>query len=427
MQRLDFTLNDFTRVIYSSKEMEDTWKPRITLISNRVRQLEIETVVRGLRKACLVNLSEDELKDNADELSRKGKCVVPLTLIPTGKNYSSNAVKYEKGMPFSYRCLVTSPEDMPSFFKAFIEGDNQVMGELLGYPKCCIEFFEKAWPGKVDTTIEMEKAEEYSIWCNVLLRYLGCRMVFHLPCSFKCKETESIGLRYFKLLHEYFEQEALWLQEMLSWPTRWTGLHGIAEIKTPVFKVMTRTDAWSDMVAFNLGGKQIIMPQGVPKYPRIDDWTSNGFTTKQAMKEAHDSVIIATGAKFRELEGKIIDLGCGNGELLSRFNRAKVLVGVEADYNRFMEGVEDKVNIIFFHMNILDYCKKVWSEKFDLCIIDWNRLEEAGNDIGTILDVISNYCDWLLITNYSDKPYAINGRFELTAGSYNAALYRITK
>ena len=34
-----------------------------------------------------------------------------------------------------------------------------------------------------------------------------------------------------------------WLEEILSWPASWSALHGIAEVKTPVLKASTRTDA----------------------------------------------------------------------------------------------------------------------------------------------------------------------------------------
>jgi hypothetical protein len=34
-----------------------------------------------------------------------------------------------------------------------------------------------------------------------------------------------------------------WLTEILTWPVEWSALHGIAEIKTPVLKVSTNTDA----------------------------------------------------------------------------------------------------------------------------------------------------------------------------------------
>ena len=33
------------------------------------------------------------------------------------------------------------------------------------------------------------------------------------------------------------------LVELLSWPVEWSGLHGIAEVKSPVLEVCTRTDA----------------------------------------------------------------------------------------------------------------------------------------------------------------------------------------
>jgi hypothetical protein len=40
-----------------------------------------------------------------------------------------------------------------------------------------------------------------------------------------------------------FGQEMEWLQSILSWPVEWTALHGIAELKTPILKVISNTDA----------------------------------------------------------------------------------------------------------------------------------------------------------------------------------------
>src|SRR5262249_56063041 len=39
------------------------------------------------------------------------------------------------------------------------------------------------------------------------------------------------------------EEEMDWLLEVLDWPTEWSALHGIAEIRTPVLKIIPRTDA----------------------------------------------------------------------------------------------------------------------------------------------------------------------------------------
>lgn len=433
MKKLDFVLDDFTRVIYSSKEMEDLWKPRITLISNRVRQLEIETVANFRRRAALVSLSAEELRDNADELSMGRICTVPLGLVPETGMYSSNTQEYKSG-PFQFRTLICDPEILPEFYEAWSSVNNHVMGEFLGYPKCCIDFFGKNWPGKVDTTFEMDwsKADNYSIWCNVLLRYLGCRIVFHLPCSMSCDATDRLGSKYFQMFYGTYPKEAKWLEELLSMPLTWSALHGVAEITTPIFKIATRTDAWSDEVIKTLNGNHWKVKE--PKeesYPRINTWSANGFNNKQAMKDAHEGVILALGGQYENFSGRLIDLGCGNGELLSKFNEAEVRVGVELAYERFMEGVEDRSDIIFFHTPIIEFCKKIWSELFDLCIIGQNRFKEVTEDEAfTIINKIREKSSWLLITNYNfdtEPDMKLGNGFNLVSGSYNAKLFETTK
>jgi hypothetical protein len=40
-----------------------------------------------------------------------------------------------------------------------------------------------------------------------------------------------------------FSEEMDWLVQILRWSVEWSALHGIAEIKTPVVKIITQTDA----------------------------------------------------------------------------------------------------------------------------------------------------------------------------------------
>ncbi len=51
-----------------------------------------------------------------------------------------------------------------------------------------------------------------------------------------------------------YEEEMEWLLEILSWPLEWSCLHGIAEIKTPVLKVSTTTDATASKYVVRVQG-----------------------------------------------------------------------------------------------------------------------------------------------------------------------------
>jgi len=73
---------------------------------------------------------------------------------------------------------------------------------------------------------------------------MSLRAVPHLPCSFHCIRSVELGKKFMQLGREAgYAEEMDRLVQILSWPVEWSALHGIAEIKTPILKVSTRTDA----------------------------------------------------------------------------------------------------------------------------------------------------------------------------------------
>ena len=78
----------------------------------------------------------------------------------------------------------------------------------------------------------------------MLLHRLGLKSTPHLPCSFHCQKTVENAGRYSDLARRAgFKEEFDWLAALLSSPMEWSSLHGIVEIRTPVFKVCLDTDA----------------------------------------------------------------------------------------------------------------------------------------------------------------------------------------
>ena len=153
------------------------------------------------------------------------------------------------------------------------------MGQLLGFPACCIAFFRRVWvnDGCVDTTwamaansgsasedgrlIEVESSTPFQ--ANILWRWMGVRAVPHLPCSFACPHTVDFANRLMGLGRDLgFADEMEWIEEILNWPASWSALHGIAQVKTPVLKVSTRTDATAHEFVVRRAGRR--MPDEAP-------------------------------------------------------------------------------------------------------------------------------------------------------------------
>lgn len=246
-------LPDFTRWIWLSEEARSVWQLRIAAISRAWAQVEAASVVRGIRHSMLAFPAIEHLPKAVQDAADHGLLLLPLALESAGDSYSASSSAYKSGQPGKYRCAVTRPEYAGRWLTAYRENDELAIGELLGYPSCCAEFYRRVWVQQqcVDTTEHMAiNGTEGPPEANILLRWLSVRLVPHLPCSFGCERTVKFGQALGELWELMgFGQELRWAHEMLSWPMEWSALHGVAEIRTPVLTIMRvrtgrPTSAW---------------------------------------------------------------------------------------------------------------------------------------------------------------------------------------
>jgi hypothetical protein len=262
MERLNFVLPDFTRIIWVSEQAKKSWEPRIMDIKQAWNEIEWLSVVYGVRRCAVDVVRSEDLVTRTAQWAGHGLHMLPVHMHGLSQHsYSNTLEKYKPGEPLLYRIVIGKAHDVLRFREAWAKNDNQEMGELLGYPACCRDFFSRVWvvEGHVDTTWPMAYAtvngSEQNGTCievngnphaNILWRWMGVRSVPHLPCRFDCEATIKFG----EDLHSVgrkagYNREMDDLLEILSWPVEWSALHGIAEIRTPILKVCTRTDATS--------------------------------------------------------------------------------------------------------------------------------------------------------------------------------------
>jgi hypothetical protein len=212
----------------------------------------------GIRRCAINVVTPEELTTRSSIWIDRGLSMLPLEvqdLSPAGQIEDSGQ---KTGTSFGFRVVVGVFADVRAFKTAWDAADQEQIGSLLGYPGCCLRFFHQAWVEDcfIDTTwpmavvtagaqngtrlVEVEGLPE----CNILWRWLGIRAVPHPPCRFDCAATAEFGSRLMKAGREAgYNEEMDWLCEILSWNIEWSALHGIAEIKTPILKVSTRTDS----------------------------------------------------------------------------------------------------------------------------------------------------------------------------------------
>ena len=456
MQRLDFTLPDFTRFMWVSDQARDVWHPRLERVTNAWLEIEWRAVLAGVRSCAVTMASPEDLLAQAPRWAGEGLSALPVEMVGlTGQPYSATSTTAQPGEPFLFRLVIGRPSDLADFKRAWDVADQEAIGDLLGYPRCCREFFRRVWvdDSMVDTTWPMATATaaptdddgtlvevDGPAHANILWRWMGARTVPHLPCRFDCPATVELGERFVAVGRSCgFGQEMDWLLDVLSWPVEWSALHGIAEIRTPLLKVSTRTDATPRRYTVQRrgdsypieGAQGLSFPFQAPVKLRLTgargfqrgiehsvavnaprpSWyaTDNGFESIAAMEEAHRPIITAAVAALAGSEGAVVDLGCGNGVLLDKMKAAAPGVspfGIDLDPVHIEHARElHRAAAASFVVGDMFDDEGLWSSgnRFSLAIVMPGRFLEVGPERAVALRArLRTHCDRVLLYAYGD-------------------------
>jgi hypothetical protein len=458
MERLDFTLPDFTRRLWVSTAAETTWGDRLARVTRAWSEIEWLSVAAGLRPCALVSVGPEEFVAQARQWVRRGLSALPVEIHGASSyTYASTPVPLELGQPFQFRIVLGNPADVSAFQDAWDASDDEAIGRLLGFPACCFDFYRDVWveQGMVDTTWPMARNTPGAVEecrclevagppeANILWRWMGARAVPHLPCSFQCAATVELGRKLIAVGREAgYGAEMDWLLEILAWPAEWSALHGIAEIKTPVLKVSTRTDATARKYVVRRPGagypaegaaglgfpharpratpltRSALFQRGLDNPIRIQgqepdapDWyaTDNGFRTLAAQEAAHAPVVRRALSLLEGRAGNVLDLGCGNGALLKKICNARegiIPYGVELAPDR-VEHARLLQPAFATHLAAGDLFETdaLWPEgrRYALAILMPGRLVEAAPERAAWLrERLARHCDGLLLYAYGD-------------------------
>ncbi len=455
MERLPFVLPDFTRLMWVSDRAREVWAPRLQRITRAWLEIEWRAVVAGVRPCAVTVVAADGLVSDAARWVDHGLAALPLEMQGTGTTYANTAVALEAGRPFAFRTVVGRLDDLQAFRAAWKANDEPALGRLLGYPSCCTAFFRRVWveEAMVDTTWPMALASAResngiravtvsgSPEANILWRWMGVRAVPHLPCRVDCQATVELARRFLDVGRDAgYREEMEWLLEILAWPVEWSALHGIAEVRTPILKVSTRTDATPTTYVVRRsadtypdeGARGLAFPYQTPARPRLTttlsfrrgmthalpvspisndrpDWyaTDNGFPSAAAMDLAH-APIVSLAASSLEAGGAVLDLGCGNGALLAKIQESGsgvVPFGIDQDPARISHACVLLPRFAEnFRVGDVAESEVPWVDgrRYALALL-MRRLIEAGPDRAVRLRArLQATCDRILLYAYAD-------------------------
>ncbi len=262
-----------TRIVFWTKDLKEIWKPRIDRMSKVVALTELETFLQGLRSVYVYHIHSDKFEESYAFLRKFDLVFYPITKSAVYYGFSHRHLPVKPGKPYHLYgvCVKRGREKLAEkFLEASREGDHATVGKLLGYPKCCIDFFCNTWPKSLDPIYQIaqntenhrENKESIEVivhpFCNQMLRYLGIRITPHLPCSFECKETIKLGEQWFKIMKKIDKEASEWILDLLSSPITWDCYRAVAIVDTPYFRLITNSVPTEERLrVLNLGFSSI--------------------------------------------------------------------------------------------------------------------------------------------------------------------------
>lgn len=374
--------------VWASEAAQAEWAPVLARAQSAWTELELVSVPT-LRDAALVHLDPDELPLAGRDCARGGLQLSVLARQADGR----------------FRAAVHHLGAAGAWHAAWDAGDDDAIGAMLGFPPCCRAFFARTWgAGSCDPTPAMATVD--GPWeANILLRWLGVRLVPYLPCSGACEMTLEQARLYF----EHGQRAGLdvaAIAALLRLPVSYSALNGLAIIETLHFRVMAGADAEVDV---RLARRGEDVP--APAYP-IGSWEDNGFSSADAMEDAH-AVVAAAAA--RAPYSSALDLGCGDGALLLRLAilagapLAGGWVGLDSDETRLFRGRLRHPTLKLVHGRIEDL-GRARADAFDVVLLMPGRLLEMdASDAARVRDAVSGIAARLVLYAYGDQLERFGG------------------
>jgi len=266
-----FKLDSFLRTVWLTKGAREAWSNVFAEANIILPELEIESVVRRHRLCSWQTIPEESYEGKAEYWASKGLCSGVIKRVRCFEGFAHRHDEPVEGEPALVCCIVAqTPGDIEEFKQAVDRHDHYAQGMLLGFPKCCSQFFADAWAqGYVDpvwqaaTKSRYEKQGQnhlrlsFSHLANPLLRFARVRLSFHLPCSFKCEESTRISQQRLDILKGMNPELAEKFEQLLRMPMSWDCYHGIAIIRTPLFYFVTNSSPTVERFVVELKGDYI--------------------------------------------------------------------------------------------------------------------------------------------------------------------------
>ncbi|MBI3035350.1 hypothetical protein HYY71_03430 [Candidatus Woesearchaeota archaeon] len=185
-----------------------------------IKSLEVLYVIEGIKPCARILVFEDELNKVNDFLNEKNIFTAvsdfkALKHAAQSEFYSDKSVKIpkndaRKGYFFIYLSRNKETAEKAKLMEA--KSNHLELGLLLGYPKCCCEFFQRNFnENNADLTLkalENSNGCEFPFYTNIAARHFDVSLLSHFPHSLGCMPSIEIAKNNLKMMQKHAEQVA---------------------------------------------------------------------------------------------------------------------------------------------------------------------------------------------------------------------------
>jgi uncharacterized protein len=259
-ERLPFRLPAFQRLMWTTELARNRWQPAIQDITRAVPGAVPGWLEATGRSVALITLAPWQVLALRTVLARRQLDVQVLPAMPATDAPGAPA-------PLFGTVAVGAG---PAVLAARQLWDAGAAGELAAaakIPACCASaaaadrvagWHDRTWPGAARGATPPSPGAPGSAAAgagpaalslpvvpqtSTFMARLGLRAAQHQPCRAACPGSRRDGEAFLAALAACHPGAARQLTEILSWPLDWSARHGIAELRTPVFKLAYDTDA----------------------------------------------------------------------------------------------------------------------------------------------------------------------------------------
>ncbi|MBL7056406.1 hypothetical protein ISS07_05830 [Candidatus Woesearchaeota archaeon] len=186
-------------------------------------QLEIEKIKNFCHEQRLfLEISDFKIIKETD----KGKGAFSNTARKVPLNYP------EEGL---FHLYISKNKNKATFLKMMeTKGDDAAVGEMLGYPQCCIDFFlenkesqQRMQNDYILPALKNSEGMEFDFHANYAVRYFDITLLSHFPHNFSCKDSINIAKKNLECIKKHSKELAEYFESKLKCAVLYTEHDGI--------------------------------------------------------------------------------------------------------------------------------------------------------------------------------------------------------